>query len=70
MTVTGTATCRDVVTGGRYATAWLDIKAERAAETSTERARMGCLRNNLLVSDFAAELSALKVPVLAITGAR
>lgn len=63
--------CRDVVaavTGARYASTWLDHKAQRAAETSTEAARLGYLRNMLLVSDFSSEVGALKAPVLAITG--
>ncbi|WP_431266991.1 alpha/beta fold hydrolase [Dankookia sp. P2] len=64
--------CRDIVaavTGGRYDAAWLDYKARRSRETSTEAARLGYFSNMLLGPGFADALPRLAMPVLVLTGA-
>jgi len=64
--------CRQIVaavTGGRYDAAWLDYKARRSRETSTEAARLGYFHNMLLGGGFANALPGLAAPVLVLTGA-
>ena len=66
------AACRDIVaavTGGRYGAGWLDYKARRSRETSTEAARLGYLHGMLLSGGFAADYGSLAASVMVVTGA-